>query len=159
MRPFMLRDVIDDVALGFKARLAEHGVRLLIDCPADIVIQGQPVLYEQILGALLGNALQHGFPSAVAGAEIKLWAWISGDGQLHLLCADNGAGMRADVIERIFEPFFTTSRGQGSAGLGLYLCYNITTSRLGGKIACTSEVGGGAAFEATIPVHNVEAER
>lgn len=156
-RAFVLDQLIDDVVLGLKGRLAERGVQLKVDCPASLLILGQPVLYEQMLGALLGNALQHAFPVGFIGPEIELQVKAADDGMLHLACIDNGMGMPADVVKHVFEPFFTTSRGRGSAGLGLYLCYNIVTSRLDGTVLCTSEAGHGTTFDVTIPIHRLEA--
>jgi len=45
-----------------------------------------------------------------------------------------GKGISPDALEKVFEPFFTTHRAHGGTGLGLYICYNLVTSKLHGTI-------------------------
>ena len=82
-------------------------------------------------------------------------AYIAAETQeqmLHLSFADDGAGMPASSVARVFEPFFTTRRGQGGSGLGLYICYNLVTTRLGGTIHCTSAANAGCRFDIHFPI-------
>lgn len=66
--------------------------------------------------------------------------------------ADNGCGMRDDVIKRIFEPFYTTKAvGQGT-GLGLSLAYDIIVNKLNGKLEVNSKYGEGSRFRILIPI-------
>jgi signal transduction histidine kinase len=74
------------------------------------------------------------------------------NGRLTIDYSDTGAGMSEAVANKIFEPFFTTRRGQGGSGLGLYICYNIVTVRLGGTIRCESAPGAGTRFLIEYPV-------
>ena len=61
--------------------------------------------------------------------------------------SDDGKGMDANQLARIFEPFYTTRRGEGGSGLGLYICYNIVTTQLGGTIVCHSQPETGCQFD------------
>jgi len=61
--------------------------------------------------------------------------------------------MSAEHLARVFEPFYTTRRGQGGSGLGLYICYNLVTTRLDGRIQCTSAPGAGCRFDIRFPMH------
>ena len=65
---------------------------------------------------------------------------------------DDGSGMPSDVVHQIFEPFYTTARGRGGSGLGLYICYNLVTSRLDGTIECHSSLGNGTSFTIELPL-------
>jgi len=71
--------------------------------------------------------------------------------RLHIEVADNGLGMSAEVSGHIFQPFFTTRRARGGTGLGLYICYDIVTQRLGGTIVCESAPGQGSRFRIDLP--------
>jgi signal transduction histidine kinase len=82
---------------------------------------------------------------------VKIAVSLPAPSTLRISYADNGAGMSTEVAERIFEPFFTTRRGSGGSGLGMFLCYNIVTSELGGSIHCTGSPGQGVSFEITTP--------
>ncbi|MEI6560216.1 MAG: HAMP domain-containing sensor histidine kinase [Rhodospirillaceae bacterium] len=73
-------------------------------------------------------------------------------GLIEICYKDDGLGMDSTVHDRIFEPFFTTRRGSGGSGLGLYIVYNLVTSRLGGIIACQSEPNQGTSFTLRFPV-------
>ena len=66
--------------------------------------------------------------------------------------ADNGLGIKADVLPRIFDPFFTTKPvGQGT-GLGLSISYQIVVDKHGGQLRCHSVPGFGAEFVIELPI-------
>jgi len=66
--------------------------------------------------------------------------------------SDTGPGIEKADLARIFDPFFTTKPvGQGT-GLGLSVSQGIITD-YGGEIRVTSEVGQGARFTITLPIH------
>lgn len=150
-RVFKLSDLIDDVLLGQKERLEPAWVNVSVDCPDELVLDGVPGLFEQLLTTLLGNAVRHAFPVQGRDARLKLSAAIGPDRLLHLICEDNGVGIPGEDLAHIFEPFFTTRRADGCLGLGLYLCYNLVTSRLGGTIDCVSAVGQGTTIRVHVP--------
>lgn len=66
---------------------------------------------------------------------------------------DNGPGISETVRDRLFDPFFTTKATGKGTGLGMSISYQIITERHGGKLTCTSELGQGAEFVISIPVH------
>ena len=88
-------------------------------------------------------------PIIVRGEGAYVW---DDQGRVCIEVADNGRGMSPDVVEKIFQPFFTTSRGQGGTGLGLYICYDIVTNRLGGSIRCESAPDQGTRFLIEVPL-------
>jgi two-component system, NtrC family, sensor kinase len=157
-RAFRLQDVVDDVLLGLKPRLLAADVTVDRDIEAGLLIEGLPGLYEQILTSLVGNALRHGFADSAGGGRITIHASMADASRLRLICRDDGRGMADEVAARVFEPFYTTQRASGRLGLGLYLCYNIVDSKLGGTIACSSSPGGGTAFEVIVPVDRAKVD-
>jgi len=59
--------------------------------------------------------------------------------------ADNGNGIRKEMLDKIFQPFFTTKpTGQGT-GLGLSLAYDIIKAH-GGEIKVETQEGKGSEF-------------
>ncbi|MBF0165795.1 MAG: HAMP domain-containing histidine kinase, partial [Magnetococcales bacterium] len=56
------------------------------------------------------------------------------------------------IRQKAFEPFFTTNRSAGGSGLGLYICYNLITTKLNGTIAISSTPGYGVRFVCQWPV-------
>lgn len=150
-RFFVLRDLIEDVVFGLKSRIDAAGLRVEIDCPEDLVLHQVPLFFEQIFNTLLSNALRHAFPVSGRNPLMQLSAQCDAEGRLQICCQDNGVGMGAEIAAHIFEPFYTTQRSHGRLGLGLYLCYNIVTSRLGGTIDCVSTLGGGTRMTLLFP--------
>src|SRR5207244_84815 len=76
------------------------------------------------------------------GAPIRIGLEQTG-GSLRLTVRDEGAGIRAEALERIFEPGFTTKEfGEGS-GMGLGVVQSVVRHMFGGSIAVDSRPAGG----------------
>jgi signal transduction histidine kinase len=72
---------------------------------------------------------------------------------------DNGPGISAKDREHIFAPFFTTKpTGEGNAGLGLSISYDIVVQQHGGDIKVESEPGKYAEFVISLPMGRPESE-
>lgn len=149
-RSFNMKELIDDVLFTLQGHLKRLPVCVAVDCPGDLTLDGVPGSIEQLLTNLVMNAVQHGFDGGRRAGQITIR--VRRDGRdIDLQFTDDGAGMSAQSLARIFEPFFTTSRERGGSGLGLYICYNIVTARLGGSIRCDSEPEKGCRFDVRFP--------
>jgi len=67
-----------------------------------------------------------------------------------LKVADDGTGIRPEVLERMFDPFFTTKEVGVGSGLGLSLVHGIVAS-VGGAIDVASQLGKGSSFTVYLP--------
>ncbi|MEH2165470.1 MAG: ATP-binding protein [Nostoc sp.] len=67
--------------------------------------------------------------------------------------ADNGPGMKEEVIRRIYDPFFTTKDVGKGTGLGMAISYQIVVDRHGGILKCRSQPGEGTEFWIQIPLN------
>ncbi|MEH2113685.1 sensor histidine kinase [Nostoc sp.] len=67
--------------------------------------------------------------------------------------ADNGPGMKEEVIRRIYDPFFTTKEIGKGTGLGMAISYQIVVDRHGGMLKCRSKPGEGTEFWIQIPIN------
>ena len=67
--------------------------------------------------------------------------------------ADNGPGMREDVIRRIYDPFFTTKEVGKGTGLGMAISHQIVVERHRGILKCRSRPGEGTEFWIQIPLN------
>src|SRR2546430_6470779 len=73
-------------------------------------------------------------------------------GSLRLTVRDEGAGIRAQDLERIFEPGYTTKEfGEGS-GMGLVVVQSVIRNMFAGSIAVDSKVGVGTTVTVTLPI-------
>jgi PAS domain S-box-containing protein len=135
-------------------RMAAHEIRHR----ATVVTSFEPVRpiwanesrLEQVLLNLLLNATQSMQEARAPENVIKITIRPDASENAVLEVADNGEGIRADVLPRIFDPFFTTKAPGVGTGLGLSICHGIVTS-LGGHIAVHSADGEGTTFSVTLP--------
>ncbi|AFY35285.1 ATP-binding protein [Calothrix sp. PCC 7507] len=72
--------------------------------------------------------------------------------------ADNGPGMKQEVIRRIYDPFFTTKDVGKGTGLGMAISYQIIVDKHRGVLKCRSQPGEGTEFWIQIPVNCTLAE-
>lgn len=149
-RVYALSELIDDVLHALQNQLKRLPVTVTVNCPKGLKIDGVPGLLEQLLTNLLMNSIIHGFDHGARSGEILIDASVKGE-LLVIGYADTGAGMSQEALDRLFEPFFTTRRGQGGSGLGMYICYNIVTVNLGGRLSCESKLDEGVKFVIEFP--------
>jgi two-component system, cell cycle sensor histidine kinase and response regulator CckA len=72
--------------------------------------------------------------------------------------SDDGVGMEAHVLARMYEPFYTTKAPGTGSGMGLATVYGIV-QQSAGRIACTSERGGGTTFIIDLPSVDAPVEK
>lgn len=150
-RVFRLRELMEDVVHSLQDQLRKSAVKVTLECPHELTLNGVPGLLEQVLTNLLQNSLQHGFADGTRAGNIHIAVGATQAGRVHLTYTDDGLGMSAEAAQRIFEPFFTTRRGKGGSGLGMFICYNIVTEQLRGTIRLTSQPGAGVRFDISFP--------
>jgi signal transduction histidine kinase len=122
---------------------------LELDIPAGLEMESYPEAIARIVSQLADNALTHGFAGREYGT-MSMRARLE-DGWLQLSFHDDGVGMSEETQRHIFDPFYTTHLGQGSNGLGMYICHNMATGALGGDIEVVSAPGQGCTVTLRIP--------
>ena len=148
-RPFGLKEYIEEIVSSLQPKLKKTPIKLVLDCPADIVLDSYPGAFAQVITNLTLNCVEHAFEADTPG-QIDISARLDGDiVELHV--KDDGKGIAPDVLDRIFDPFFTTRRGQGGTGLGLNIVYNLIAKQFVGTIAVASTLGQGTHFTLRIP--------
>ena len=75
--------------------------------------------------------------------------WVS------VTIADNGGGIKKEIIPKLFDPFFTTKEVGKGTGLGLSVSHQIIVEKHGGKLICNSVLGEGTQFLILIPINSV----
>ncbi len=127
-----------------------HGA-MTIDAPERLVGRWDPLRVEQIVEALLCNALKYG-----AGKPIAVGAATRGDSAV-LTVQDHGIGISAADRQRIFGRFerAVSARRYGGLGVGLYLVRQLAEA-LGGEVEVESAAGYGSTFRVTLPLAGPE---
>ncbi|WP_158501795.1 PAS domain-containing protein [Vitiosangium sp. GDMCC 1.1324] len=102
----------------------------------------------QVLGNLVGNALQHSPPDSLVRVHCRGEA-----GEVLFEVQNDGAAIESALLPDLFEPFRRgrhAGSGAGSVGLGLYITRQLVLAH-GGGITVTSRVGEGTRFTIRLP--------
>ena len=151
------KDIIDVVSVVQQAvqtsqshlRDKQHTLELAL--PADLpALVADPARLTQILSNLLNNAAKYTDP----GGRVVLSARVDGD-TIELRVADNGRGIRADMLPAVFDLFVQSDRtlelAQGGLGVGLTLIKRLVELH-GGSVQAHSEgEGRGSEFVVRLP--------
>lgn len=157
IRPFNLRETMENCIQIFAAQAHEKGVELFAHIPADIPVDvvGDQLRLNQILFNLVSNAVK--FTSSgeiVVCVDRQQAAGNRGDGmlQLHFTVTDTGIGVAEDKQEMIFDSFSqadsSVARLHGGTGLGLAISRKLV-EMMDGRIWMEGNPGGGSVFHFT----------
>lgn len=149
-RVFDLREYLDEILLSLRPGLRKTPNTVEVDCPSDILIDGDPGAFSQIITNLVMNALLHAFDDGRPGHIHIRGRCLPGD-LVEFVFRDDGKGIPRDIQGKVFDPFFTTKRGGGGSGLGLHILFNLVTGSLGGNVDLESVPGEGTTFRIVFP--------
>ena len=147
---FDLKEVIDEISLGFEQALAEKNQSLTMSTQGnDFGIQADRNKIEQVFANLIDNAVKYTKESGQI--EISLYEQ---DQMVCVTVQDNGIGIPKEHRDRVFERFYRVdkarSRELGGTGLGLSIVKHIVLAH-NGKIAIESELNRGTKVSVTFP--------
>lgn len=141
-RYFQVRELFDRAHVLLKPKMDKYGIvcnaRLF---PEELMITADPDLIDQVVINLLLNAIDA--VKETLSPEIAVTASINANGRVSIDFADNGSGIKPDILDKVFMPFFT-SKKEGS-GIGLSLSRQIMHLHKG-TISVKSKPGEGAVF-------------
>jgi signal transduction histidine kinase len=137
-----------------EARQAAAGGSLEFSVLADahpLVVEGDSVRLEQIVGNLLDNAVKYSPPGAPVRVSLS-----EENGQAVLRIQDRGVGVAPDMLESIFEPFTQVNtslhRAGGGLGLGLAVARGLVEQHGGRITAHSTGLGQGTEFIVRLPL-------
>ena len=147
--PVDFADVAVEAVGPLTAMAAERGVNLVAD-PLPAEVDGDALRLRQLVKILVDNAVAHAQPGGTVTVRVRPDA-----GSAVLDVEDDGPGIREEDLPRVFERFWRADDAPaGGTGLGLSIAAWIV-ERHGGRIAAANRPGGGARFEARIPLRVV----
>ena len=119
--------------------------------PSDVISDGLRV--RQILSNLFTNALKFTDNGSVDVYIDVQESETKNHMSIKISVQDSGIGISEENIKNIFKPFtqFHTDRNVGGTGLGMIVAKQLCT-QMGGGLDCTSVIGEGSWFIATIVV-------
>lgn len=115
---------------------------------------GDPDRFEQVLWALLDNAVKYSPPGSPIRVEVA-----AADSSLTVAVTDEGAGMDRETADRAFDQFYRSDQARKLApdgsGVGLYAARGLMEA-MGGSIRVRSTLGAGSSVAITLPAEPSE---
>ena len=107
-------DLLDQARDRFADRAREQGREIVVDAPAELTADLDPLRLRQALGNVVDNALRHGDGAVVLRARVDR-------GDVLVEVADEGPGFPPELAAHAFERFTRgdESRAREGTGLGL----------------------------------------
>lgn len=141
--------IVEEMRVLVRHSIEKQAIDVDLDLQSDatVVVNRQQLL--QVLINLVINA-SHAMENAGA-IRVSSQNWFDDNGEVKgvkLAVADEGVGIKPELLSRIFDPFFTTRKT--GTGLGLALSYGIIR-RFGGVIEVESTLGVGTTFTISLP--------
>jgi signal transduction histidine kinase len=146
--------VVAEAAAIVASRCEQKGIRMVLDAPAEALVEMDKSLIKRTITNVLGNAID----ASSTGTEIRveLTALEKSEPErdwYRVRIVDQGEGIPADNLQRIFTPYFTTkNRGdeQRGFGLGLSICRKVVQIH-GGSLKITSQPKKGTVVFIDLP--------
>lgn len=126
--PFMVAELLHDVAQKHRPKAEGAGVSLVVGEVAPVQVLADIAMTERVLDNLIGNAIDH----SPGGSTVTLAVAVS-DGGAEITVADAGPGVDAADRDHLFEPFYQApgSSRAGHAGLGLAIAHRMVALQRG----------------------------
>jgi signal transduction histidine kinase len=148
-KPFDLSVIITEAVSRFSKRAQAEGISLEAQTSGRLEAQGDPARTEQILAALLDNALRFTPP----GGRITVTG-SPANRRVEAAVRDSGPGIAAEHMPHIFDRFYRAeaarTREGGGTGLGLAIARDLAHAQ-GGDLTAENASDGGAEFRLSVP--------
>jgi signal transduction histidine kinase/FixJ family two-component response regulator len=139
--PFVITDVLGKTINLVESTFRESQVAVEVLAEENVVIEGYPNEFSQVLLNLLMNCRDVFRERNIEQPRIEIRIYIE-DSKAVATISDNGGGVPEEAIGKIFDPYFTTKGPEKGTGIGLYLAKTIVERNMGGSLSVrNTEVG------------------
>ena len=153
LAPVNLNELIDELGLLVRHKLANQNVRLARDLQANLppVMGDAPQLEQAFLNLILNaaEAMPEGGTLTIKSHEIHLPRNSAQPTHVVMEFKDTGKGMSAELQKRAFTAVLSTTKAKGN-GLGLAIVGRIIETHRG-EISIKSKIGRGTVISITLP--------
>jgi signal transduction histidine kinase len=147
LEPFVVAELLQDVALRFRIRAREGGVELhtLLDIESVLAV-ADIELIERVMGNLVENALRY----TPVGGHVRMEMSVE-PALIRVRVIDTGSGIEPRHLSRIFDRFYSAPdhSDRDQAGLGLAIVKRIMDLH-GQSVRILSGTGTGTTVEFTL---------
>ncbi len=117
---FNMTNLLNETIQLIQHRIKEKDIQLELDIEANLEMDGDANLIQQVLVNILLNAIQASLNNKIISVLAK-----ANENHIEISIIDNGIGIKKDDISQVFDPFFTTKDEGEGTGLGLSVSYGI----------------------------------
>jgi signal transduction histidine kinase len=153
LAPVNLNELVDELGLLVRHKLANQNVRLIRDLQSDLpVVMGDaPQLEQAFLNLILNaaEAMPDGGTLTIKSGEIRLPRTNAHPTHVAMEFKDTGKGMSAELQKRAFTAVLSSTKARGT-GLGLAIVGRIIETHRG-DIRIKSKIGRGTSIVITLP--------
>ncbi|MGM3308330.1 ATP-binding protein [Anabaena sp. WFMT] len=162
MKTVNIHDGIDGTLMilrhRLKAAICSSEIEIVKDYAKLPLIECYPGQLNQVFMNILSNAIDALEAEMENGAirttpQITILTEVLDQQWVVIRIADNGLGMKEEVLHRMYDPFFTTKEVGKGTGLGMAISHQIVVERHRGILKCRSQPGEGTEFWIQIPVN------
>ena len=155
--PLHLNEVVNEVITLVQHELFSHRVLLRLElAPALPLVLADRIQLQQVILNLIVNGIEAMQAVTDRPRELVIQTHQDETHQILLTVKDCGIGIAADNADRLFDAFFTTK--SSGMGMGLSICRSIVDTH-GGRLSASGNVGPGATFQFTLPLHQEDNTR
>lgn len=135
---FHIKDVIEQVLDFTSGTLTQNNIECEVKIVEDMLIQGSPNEYMQVIIEILNNSIEVFDRKRVENPKIEIIAQ-NHQNRLLLQIKDNGGGVPEDL--KIFDAYIGKKKDSTSKGLGLYIA-KIIIENMDGEIIVKNDEAG-----------------
>lgn len=140
--PVNITNLLSQLFTEVENEAHQKHIRLTMDVPAELHINGNPSLLYSIFRNLMDNALAYGGENI----EVGVRCYRNDQDRSYFVFYDTGEGITEEHLNRIFERFYRIDKGRtrklGGTGLGLAIVKNAVQLH-GGSISAKNRDQGG----------------
>jgi signal transduction histidine kinase len=145
----LLKEILDDIADGFRYELDQRGVRLDTDLHLTRPFVSYPAMIRIIIENLVENAI---YFCGTYEPFVRITAYEDHD-KVVIDVKDNGQGIDPQYYSRIFDMYFRGNERSKGNGLGLYIVRK-AVEKLHGTVGLEAVAGGGSLFRIHLPMRD-----
>ncbi|WP_428642942.1 ATP-binding protein [Roseibium sp.] len=150
VKDIALTQALEPVVSLFERRLETSSVRLSVtDDAKALAVLADPVLLEQVLINVIGNAIDAIDMKEAGGGHIRVEAELSQTDAI-IVISDDGIGLQGQAPAHLTDPFVTTKEVGKGLGLGLTISFNIMQD-MGGHLELAENDLGGVTVRLRLP--------
>jgi signal transduction histidine kinase len=159
VEPCDLGALVDATCARFEELARARGLAVVVSgAERRVLLDVDPIRFDQVLGNLLANAIRHAIPCSTI--DVRVEASAARHGSHEVVVANRGAAIAAGLRARLFEPF-EQGEGGGRLGLGLTIAHGLVASHGGELVLASDGTGddGVVAFRVMLPVQRPRPDR